>query len=216
MCNKHNGQKQQRLQRNSSTTSVRPGLVRSHVHIADSCIHPCQEESPSFYKECKKTWPVGVWSTLEEPRPGGAYRCRMLLQVLVFKHTPFCAVKAALQLVRLISISASIVSLWTHIFDSWKVLYIWECWNFCFSGFVPSSFKQATVQPLIKKKEQKEQKHNLDPLVLSNHRPVAKLAFLVLVNVAYTQLESHLDFNDFGEKFHPVLNLVTARKLLTW
>ena len=46
-------------------------------------------------------------------------------------------------------------------------------------------------------------KHNLDPSVLSNFRPISKLPFLskVLEKVVLNQLQSHLDFNDILEKF---------------
>jgi len=38
------------------------------------------------------------------------------------------------------------------------------------SGIVPSHFKQAIMQPLLKKP-------NLDPTVLNNYRPISKLLF---------------------------------------
>lgn len=51
------------------------------------------------------------------------------------------------------------------------------------SGCVPSSFKHAMVQSLLKKK-------NLDPLVLSNFRPISKLPFIckILGKVVFNQL----------------------------
>lgn len=39
------------------------------------------------------------------------------------------------------------------------------------SGFVPTAFKHAVVEPVIKKS-------NLDPIVLSNYRPISKLPFM--------------------------------------
>lgn len=39
------------------------------------------------------------------------------------------------------------------------------------SGIVPSYFKHATSQPLLKKP-------NLDPSVLNNYRPISKLPFI--------------------------------------
>lgn len=64
------------------------------------------------------------------------------------------------------------------------------------SGCVPSAFKHAVVQPLIKKS-------NLDPDVLSNYRPISKLPFLskVLEKVVCSQLQCHIELNDIGEKF---------------
>lgn len=64
------------------------------------------------------------------------------------------------------------------------------------AGYVPVAFKKAIVQPLLKK-------HNLDPSVLSNYRPVSKLPFLskVLEKVVYAQLQSHLSLNKICDKF---------------
>ena len=62
------------------------------------------------------------------------------------------------------------------------------------SGCIPAVFKHAVVQPLIKK-------HNIDPSVLSNFRPISKLPFLSNEKVVLNQLQSHLDFNDILEKF---------------
>ena len=39
------------------------------------------------------------------------------------------------------------------------------------SGYVPQSFKVAVIKPLLKK-------HNLDPEVLANYRPISNLPFL--------------------------------------
>ena len=64
------------------------------------------------------------------------------------------------------------------------------------SGCVPSSFKHASVQPLLKKK-------NLDPLVLSNFRPISKLPFMskVLEKVVFNQLQEVLQKANVGELF---------------
>ncbi|KAI2665842.1 RNA-directed DNA polymerase from mobile element jockey [Labeo rohita] len=64
------------------------------------------------------------------------------------------------------------------------------------SGCVPEVFKYAVVQPLLKK-------HNLDPSVLSNYRPISKLPFLskVLEKVVFSQLQFYLDSNKITEKF---------------
>lgn len=64
------------------------------------------------------------------------------------------------------------------------------------SGCVPGVFKHAVVQPILTK-------HNLDPSVLSNYRPISKLPFLskVLEKVVYAQLQLHLNSNDIMEKF---------------
>ncbi len=61
---------------------------------------------------------------------------------------------------------------------------------------VPTVFKYAVTQPLTKK-------HNLDPLVLSNFRPISELPFpsKVLAKVVLEQLQSHLDSNGILEKF---------------
>lgn len=64
------------------------------------------------------------------------------------------------------------------------------------SGCVPSVFKHAIVQPLLKK-------HNLDPNELANYRPISKLPFLskILEKAVYDQLQSHLACYDLYEKF---------------
>ena len=64
------------------------------------------------------------------------------------------------------------------------------------SGCVPAAFKHAVVQPLLKKP-------NLDPLVLSNFRPISKLPFLskILERVVYIQLQAYLESNNIFEKF---------------
>ena len=64
------------------------------------------------------------------------------------------------------------------------------------SGCVPASFKHATVQPVLKKKK-------LDPLVLSNFRPISKLPFIskVLEKVVFNQLQEFLHQANVGEQF---------------
>lgn len=69
--------------------------------------------------------------------------------------------------------------------------------NLCLSsGCVPSSFKHAIVQPLLKKK-------NLDPLVLSNFRPISKLPFIskVLERAVLIQVQEFLKTADICEQF---------------
>ncbi|MEY6612834.1 hypothetical protein, partial [Listeria monocytogenes] len=58
------------------------------------------------------------------------------------------------------------------------------------SGCVPSAFKHAAVQPVIKKT-------NLDSSVLSNYRPISKLPFMskILEKVDCKQLQTFLDTN---------------------
>ena len=64
------------------------------------------------------------------------------------------------------------------------------------SGSVPSFFKQAVVQPLLKKP-------NLDPSLPKNYRPISKLPFLskVLEKVVANQLSTFLENNDILDKF---------------
>ena len=64
------------------------------------------------------------------------------------------------------------------------------------SGIVPSNFKNAVVQPLLKKV-------SLDPLVLNNFRPISKLPFLskVLEKIVSNQLITFMNFNTIFEKF---------------
>ena len=73
------------------------------------------------------------------------------------------------------------------------------------SGCVTSSFKHATVQPLLKKK-------NLDLLVLSDFRPISKLPFIskVLEKVVFNQLQGPMLVNCFSL----VLSLFTVLKVL--
>lgn len=56
------------------------------------------------------------------------------------------------------------------------------------SGCVPSAFKHAVVQPLIKKS-------NLDPDVLSNYRPISKLPFLSKVLEKWSVLNCSVILN---------------------
>ena len=64
------------------------------------------------------------------------------------------------------------------------------------SGHVPSAFKHAVVQPLLKKEY-------LNPSVLSNFRPISKLSFLskVLEKIVSMQLQTFLINNNVYEKF---------------
>ena len=60
------------------------------------------------------------------------------------------------------------------------------------SGCVPAAFKEAVVQPRIKKQ-------NLDPNVLSNFRPISKLSFFSKgrqgKKVVYEQLLFYINLN---------------------
>ena len=64
------------------------------------------------------------------------------------------------------------------------------------SGSVPSSFKQAVVQPILKKP-------NLDPSLPNNYRPISKLPFVskVLEKVVANQLNTFLNDNKIHDKF---------------
>ncbi len=64
------------------------------------------------------------------------------------------------------------------------------------TGCVPAALKHAVVQPLIKK-------HNLDPTVLSNFRPISKLPFLskILEKVVNEQLQSFIDLNGISSLY---------------
>ena len=64
------------------------------------------------------------------------------------------------------------------------------------SGYVPQSFKVAVIKPLLKK-------HNLDPEVLANYRPISNLPFLskILEKVVAKQLCDYLKNNDLFEDF---------------
>ncbi len=68
--------------------------------------------------------------------------------------------------------------------------------NSLISGKVPSYFKHAIVQPLLKKT-------NLDPTVFKNYRPISKLPFLskVLEKVVFNQLSSFLQENGNFDKY---------------
>ncbi len=64
------------------------------------------------------------------------------------------------------------------------------------SGSVPSCFKHAVIQPVLKK-------GTLDPLVLASYRPISKLPFLskILEKVVFYQLSSFLKHNDLLDRF---------------
>lgn len=62
------------------------------------------------------------------------------------------------------------------------------------SGVVPTSFKHAVVQPLLKKP-------NLDPDILNNYRPISNLSFGKLEKVIYSQLSSYLADCNMLDKF---------------
>ena len=64
------------------------------------------------------------------------------------------------------------------------------------SGSVPSLFKHALVNPLLKKS-------TLDPEILKNYRPVSNLPFLskVLERIVLTQLMTHLENHNLLERF---------------
>ena len=63
-------------------------------------------------------------------------------------------------------------------------------------GVVPSNFRHAVIQPLLKKP-------GLDTSVLSNFRPISKLPFLskILEKVVHAQLKSFLDEHNILEVF---------------
>ena len=64
------------------------------------------------------------------------------------------------------------------------------------SGSVPAYFKEAVVQPLLKKP-------NLDPSVHNNYRPISKLPFIskLLEKVVANQLTSHMTKHNICDKF---------------
>ncbi len=64
------------------------------------------------------------------------------------------------------------------------------------SGSVPSCFKHAVIQPVLKKA-------TLDPLVLTNYRPISTVPFLskVLEKVVFHQLSSFFKHNDILDRF---------------
>lgn len=64
------------------------------------------------------------------------------------------------------------------------------------TGVVPSYFKQAAEQPLLKKP-------NLDPSSPQSYRLISKLPFVskVLEKIVANQLNSHLATHDIGDKF---------------
>uniref|UniRef100_A0A669CP39 Reverse transcriptase domain-containing protein n=1 Tax=Oreochromis niloticus TaxID=8128 RepID=A0A669CP39_ORENI len=64
------------------------------------------------------------------------------------------------------------------------------------SGCVPTAFKNAVVQPVIKKA-------SLDHNTLANYRPISKLPFLskILEKIVLQQLQTYLERNGLYEKF---------------
>lgn len=69
--------------------------------------------------------------------------------------------------------------------------------NRCFeTSSVPDVLKHATVYPLLKR-------HNLDPIVLENYRPISNLSFItkILEKIVLLQLQSFLDENKIFEVF---------------
>ena len=64
------------------------------------------------------------------------------------------------------------------------------------NGVVPSGFKHAIVQPLLKKP-------SLDPIDLKNYRPISKLPFLskILEKVVLSQVSSYLNTSNILDKF---------------
>ena len=75
--------------------------------------------------------------------------------------------------------------------------FITDIINFSLSsGFVPDCFKNSLVRPLLKK-------HNLDPEVLKNYRPVSNLSFLskLLEKIVLLQLNFHLTSNNLLHPF---------------
>ena len=64
------------------------------------------------------------------------------------------------------------------------------------AGVFPTFFKQAAVQPLLKKP-------SLDPASLQNYRPISKTSFesKVLEKLVACQLTKHLTSNNIGDKF---------------
>ena len=77
------------------------------------------------------------------------------------------------------------------------------------SGCVPSYFKQAVVQPLLKK-------NNLNPSILSNYRPISKLPFIskilekVVANQLVTVLNNHSIFDKFQSGYRQNHSTETA------
>ena len=72
------------------------------------------------------------------------------------------------------------------------------------TGTFPKALKVAVIKPLLKK-------NSLDPVVLSNYRPISNLPFLgkVLEKVVYIQhtasLSAHIFFNAFQSDFRPTI-----------
>ncbi len=65
------------------------------------------------------------------------------------------------------------------------------------SGTFPTTLKHALVTPLLKK-------NNLDPLVISNYRPISNLPFLgkILEKIAYQQLYEHPSQYNLFDLYH--------------
>ncbi|KAF7642344.1 hypothetical protein LDENG_00259690 [Lucifuga dentata] len=63
-------------------------------------------------------------------------------------------------------------------------------------GSVPSAFKTAIFKPLLKK-------HNTDPQILNNYRPISNLPFMskLLERAVANQLTDHLSNNNLFDKF---------------
>ena len=64
------------------------------------------------------------------------------------------------------------------------------------SGVFPDTLKAAIVRPLLKK-------HNLDPTILGNYRPISNLPFLgkVIEKTIILQLDTFLQNNKIHNKF---------------
>uniref|UniRef100_A0A669EB57 Reverse transcriptase domain-containing protein n=1 Tax=Oreochromis niloticus TaxID=8128 RepID=A0A669EB57_ORENI len=73
------------------------------------------------------------------------------------------------------------------------------------SGCVPSVFKHAIVQPVLKKR-------CLDHCDFVNYRPISKLPFLskILEKIVLLQLQAYLDAHDICDKFQPRHSTETA------
>ena len=76
---------------------------------------------------------------------------------------------------------------------------------------VPSSFKSAVVQPLLKKP-------HLDPGSLNNHRPASNLPFFfkVLERVVSQQLSGFLLNNNLLEPFQSAVRAPLKLPLIKW
>ena len=78
------------------------------------------------------------------------------------------------------------------------------------TGVVPFYFKQAAVQPLLKKP-------NLDPSSPLNYRPISKLPFIskVLEKVVANQLNDYLSTHNIGDQFQSGFRKNTPPSLLS-